>query len=763
MGRWQRYAICTALLTVLCLAIGHSAIAHGGDVTLAELREQPAGSYELRIGLPDALATSTLAPQLPARCQLSSGSPTAQSSSSTVRLFAFSCGDKPLTNRDKLSLPWRTEGGVVTVYWQDGLSKTQFLAATADGVVVPIGQFQIVDGRWIAQLRQDAISGMAHITAWPHLLFLGALAFWSRFRRLIRSITFFIAGGLLSVVVVSVSGITASVLVAETGLILATVALAAMGVWRKSEVSIKWIGWPLLALGLLHGLGWASLLVAGGTPLPMRLLVLNVGMDAAQLLTALVIVSGKPLARRLPARWRQGMGYGLVGLAVVTLALPQTYRGPFFLTDLPTAQLTASQQNSDITTPAEPDNATASNTANPSLATSSPIAETSTPLAARENLSTPIEIFVTVEPLEIRSEVLVDVSTLITSGLIESPNTTPTLTVAAQETFKQQAVQPLTNQLLLIRINGTAVEPTVDQINFVVLDEQGILIRETPAPENLDEATLGVVLSYPTDNFPETLAVEWTQFSSALPEIATTINDPQNKTETVLTTDEPTLDWQNNLTDISVPAIEAIGVNANSRTIPIISLALILVALGLDSGRLKFKKTLSLPLLAATRTVLPLAIWAYPIMAFPLVMPPPFQPQPSSNQVALILDQLLSNVYESFEFRTEDEIYDKLAISVEGEQLADIYLENRRALEVENRGGARASVDYVDVTEIGDVYSLPNKEVFVQAEWIVGGSVTHFGHTHYRNNLYVALITLTYTDAVWKIKHIEVVDEHRLS
>ncbi|MEL7505674.1 MAG: hypothetical protein AAFN18_24760, partial [Cyanobacteria bacterium J06554_6] len=68
----------------------------------------------------------------------------------------------------------------------------------------------------------------------------------------------------------------------------------------------------------------------------------------------------------------------------------------------------------------------------------------------------------------------------------------------------------------------------------------------------------------------------------------------------------------------------------------------------------------------------------------------------------------------------------------------------------------------VDVTEIGSVQSLPNKEVVVQAEWLARGSVNHFGHTHYRNNLYVALVTLTYADSVWKIKNIEVVDEYRL-
>lgn len=746
MGQRQRAAICTALLVAFCLIMGRSVSAHGGDVTLAELREQPQGNYELRVNLPNAFANSTLVPQLPARCQLEN--PAGQALSSTRLLFAFTCSDGPLTNRDQLVLPWQTEGTVFTVYWQDGLSKTQFLAATESGATVPVKQFQGTDDQWLAQLQQDALSGFTHIVVvWPHLLFLAALAFGTRSRRLVRSITFFMVGGLLSIIVVSVSGVTIPSLVAETGLIATAAALAVMGVLREPDASTDWIRWPLLGLGLLHGCSWAKVLMDGGllgAQLALRLLALNAGMDAAQLLAILAIVGGTAMGRRLPGRWRKGIGYGLVGMAVIALVLPQSYRGHALSVD------SSVVQQSEPTIAA---NATATDVR--TAANSSTTSSSQT--AASGDLSTPIEVFITIEPLEIRSEILVDVSA---SNLIE--DTPATLTAEAQESLKQAAVQALTDNLLL-KIDGSIAAPAVDQINFVVLDEEGPLIQEEPGSENWDDATLGAVLSYPTDSFPEMVTVEWSQFSPTLSEIATTINDPQAKVEAILTTDQPTIAWQNDLNNVSVPAIEAIDVNANSRAIPLISLVLVILALALDSGRLKLKDKFSFSFLAATRTVLPLAIWTYPIVTVHLALPTLLQPKPSSTQVALILDQLLGNVYESFEFRTEEEIYDKLAISVAGEQLTDIYLENRRALEVENRGGARASVDYVDVTEIGSVYSLPNEEVFVQAEWLVGGSVTHFGHTHYRNNLYVALVTLTYTDSVWKIKSIEVVDEHRLS
>ncbi|MEL6334602.1 MAG: hypothetical protein AAFQ76_18665 [Cyanobacteria bacterium J06626_26] len=172
MGQRQRFAICTAMLAVFCLVVGRPVLAHGGNITLVELREQSKGNYELRVDLPDAFAGSTLEPELPARCQLSSENPVGEALSLKVLLFAFDCRDAPLMSRDKLSLPWQTEGSIFTVYWQDGSSQTQFLAATDDGIIVPIDQFQTMDGRWLTQLRHDAISGFTHIVvAWLTFFF----------------------------------------------------------------------------------------------------------------------------------------------------------------------------------------------------------------------------------------------------------------------------------------------------------------------------------------------------------------------------------------------------------------------------------------------------------------------------------------------------------------------------------------------------------------------------------------------------------------
>ena len=45
----------------------------------------------------------------------------------------------------------------------------------------------------------------------------------------------------------------------------------------------------------------------------------------------------------------------------------------------------------------------------------------------------------------------------------------------------------------------------------------------------------------------------------------------------------------------------------------------------------------------------------------------------------MILNSLLKKVYRSIDFREEEDVYDRLEVSVSGDLLADIYLQNRKA------------------------------------------------------------------------------------
>ena len=101
-------------------------------------------------------------------------------------------------------------------------------------------------------------------------------------------------------------------------------------------------------------------------------------------------------------------------------------------------------------------------------------------------------------------------------------------------------------------------------------------------------------------------------------------------------------------------------------------------------------------------------------------------------------------------------------MSVTGDQLAQIYLQNRQSLELENRGGARANADEVSILSVSKVKSAEDDGFVADTVWTVSGSVSHFGHTHYRRNHNHALVTFVMDDDSWKIKDIELIEEKRL-
>ena len=94
--------------------------------------------------------------------------------------------------------------------------------------------------------------------------------------------------------------------------------------------------------------------------------------------------------------------------------------------------------------------------------------------------------------------------------------------------------------------------------------------------------------------------------------------------------------------------------------------------------------------------------------------------------------------------------------------MSEIYLQNRQAMALENRGGARASVDEIKILDVTDITRTSDDAVVANTIWTVRGSVNHFGHTHYRQNQYQALVSFINDNQIWKINSIETIDEKRI-
>ena len=126
------------------------------------------------------------------------------------------------------------------------------------------------------------------------------------------------------------------------------------------------------------------------------------------------------------------------------------------------------------------------------------------------------------------------------------------------------------------------------------------------------------------------------------------------------------------------------------------------------------------------------------------------------------MQDLLRNVYIAFDRRGEEQVYDRLSLTVIGDQLTDIYLQNRQSMAMESRGGARAKIDEVNIRELYSVEKGDEESFVADVLWTVRGSVNHFGHTHYRQNQYRALVSFVDVNDTWKISEIETLDERRL-
>ncbi len=136
----------------------------------------------------------------------------------------------------------------------------------------------------------------------------------------------------------------------------------------------------------------------------------------------------------------------------------------------------------------------------------------------------------------------------------------------------------------------------------------------------------------------------------------------------------------------------------------------------------------------------------------------------SEDDSRVMVHSLLKNVYRAFDFREEQDVYDKLAISVSGPLLRDIYLQNRKSMVIEQAGGAQAKVMEIEVLQATPLRSKERNGVIdVRTKWTALGSVGHWGHIHTRQNAYDAILTLAVQDGSWKISGIDLLEEKRVN
>jgi hypothetical protein len=373
--------------------------------------------------------------------------------------------------------------------------------------------------------------------------------------------------------------------------------------------------------------------------------------------------------------------------------------------------------------------------------------------------------FLYIEPYEVRYEILARVKDLeawmdfgIRGGEFIEADENDLLKKQVGEFF-------LKNENVLI--DGKKLRPILDRTAFVKYSMTGSTFLQQPERIPINTAMVGVIITYLTDGIPQEVTNEWKLWSDRIKKVPTNAIDPAGPFPSYITPDDNIHVWKNYLKKYTIPTVEKVTADrsATSFGLPAGSLLCLAGAVPVIM-QIRSRKQKSKPVLLQTGLVTVLiaaSFFAYPYMHVQVAKPGSLASRVTADEGKVILHSLLKNVYRAFDFRAEEDVYDKLAVSASGDILSNIYLQNRKSFEVQRAGGAQARVKKVEVQDVKVEGNEQNSRALdLRSKWTALGSVGHWGHIHTRQNQYEAIVTVEPVDGSWKIIGLELLEEKRI-
>jgi len=424
--------------------------------------------------------------------------------------------------------------------------------------------------------------------------------------------------------------------------------------------------------------------------------------------------------------------------------------------------------------------------------------------------------FLYIEPQEIRHEILIPLMTLEQSIPLKREH----------ENFlsivEQDAARQLIEDFFLtgnpIAVNGKTVKPIVERCDFYGVDFRDFAQLSQRKQVAMSNARVGIILVYPLSSAPKHVQLTWDRFHKSLWAVTTVVfAEDQSFRKTlsrvgannVLEWTAPDDSSMNRLKPLTpIPAILPPQPMIDVPVLSLIVLAIAMVAVtlwissrngwpGVESdsskprGFLRFAQSspghpvktqrhvrwikLSAAILAATMITTASAWSGAGRWQIPWGTAPPI----SSGEASIVAGQVLSNIYQSFRGRGEDEVYDALAVSTSGDVLQDLYLQIQESLRMAEQGGAVARVRHVELLEsklqprTSDDQSRSHAQSFsCLCRWNVSGTVEHWGHIHERTNQFEAIFLIepiaeSLTGGMptilhWKLTRLDITNSQRL-
>ena len=373
--------------------------------------------------------------------------------------------------------------------------------------------------------------------------------------------------------------------------------------------------------------------------------------------------------------------------------------------------------------------------------------------------------FLYIEPYEVRHEILARVKDL--SAWIDFGLRGDEFIEADENAQLKNRVGDFFLKRDKLLIDGKQLRPILDRTSFVKYSMTGSTFLEQPERLPINTAMVGVIITYLTKGIPKEVTNEWDLWSDRIQKVPTHAIDPAGGMPSFVTPDENVHVWKNYLKKYTIPTVEKVAAADSIRSfrLPLGSIFCWVILLPI-AWQIRKRKQTAKPIginVGLLILLIACSIILYPYLKVSVARPGSIASRVTRDEGKVILHSLLKNVYRAFDFREEEDVYDRLAVSASGNLLSKLYLQNRKSFQVKQAGGAQAKVKEIEVLDVKvEPNSNSSRALNLRSRWMALGTVGHWGHIHTRQNQYEANIAVEPIDGAWRITDLELLEEKRI-
>ena len=364
------------------------------------------------------------------------------------------------------------------------------------------------------------------------------------------------------------------------------------------------------------------------------------------------------------------------------------------------------------------------------------------------------------EPQEIRFEILVPLLTLETWLPLQREEA-DYLSVAEQDAM-EKALPGFLQEVCQTHIDGIEITAQLDRLDFFTLDIRDFAKNQERKKVGVANARVGMILSFPTKGNFQSVSLEWSFFNEVTPLLNTmTYVFDQPGERFFFTDNERTWQWQSPK-HASGPRVSSWLSLPPVPSMPTMPLSLLFLLAAFSGGGFVLKRN--------WKVAVPLLVlggwfgWSNPVWQQMVISHPTKQaPLPTPPEQNKIAEVLLRNIYRSFDYLQDADVYSALSRSADGDYLEKLYLQIKKGLILTEQGGAYSRVRNVQWLESEPTLCSTQTQSFsLSVKWEITGTVEHWGHIHTRRNAYRAELEVKAVDDEWKLVNLEVLDEDQV-